>query len=85
VIDSIGFASKEKRNDHTNLGYRDICVYAKDLVSRLRSPQTYSITNFEETRILRHGISSRYELQFDLACDVGLDYAPRQFSSRISY
>jgi hypothetical protein len=26
-----------------------------------------------------------YELQFDLACDVGLDYAPRQLFLSISY
>jgi hypothetical protein len=26
-----------------------------------------------------------YKLQFDLACDAGLDYAPRQLFSIISY
>jgi hypothetical protein len=31
------------------------------------------------------GIDTIYELQFDLACDVGLKYSPRQFSSRILY
>jgi hypothetical protein len=40
-----------------------------------------SLTSLTSVRRVR----AMYELQFDLACDVGLNYAPRQLFSSISY
>jgi hypothetical protein len=61
--------------------------------TKYRRKEKFGVSDVEHSvpytgvvQYVRHGLqATEYELQFDRACDVGLDYAPRQLFSSTSY